>query len=59
VLGPLPTEPGPPGHVRALLRAPLDDGPALSAALRATQAGRSARKAADFVTVRVDPVALG
>ncbi len=59
VLGPLPLEQGPPGQVRALLRAPLDDGAALSAALRATQAGRSARKAAEFVTVRVDPVALG
>ena len=61
VLGPLPLEQGRRrrGQVRALLRAPLDDGAALSAALRATQAGRSARKAAEFVTVRVDPVALG
>jgi hypothetical protein len=59
VLGPLPLEAGPPGQVRALLRALLADGAALAAALRATQAGRSARKAAEFVSVRVDPVALG
>ena len=45
--------------VRALVRVPLVDGPALTAALKAGQAIRSARKATDFVTVRVDPVELG
>jgi hypothetical protein len=37
----------------------LADADALSAALRAGQAVRSARKAADFVTVMVDPLELG
>jgi primosomal protein N' (replication factor Y) len=52
--------PTPDGDVaRALVRVPLDDGGELSAALQAGQAGRSARKARDFVTVTVDPVDLG
>ncbi len=54
VLGPTPTENG----TRALVRVPLADGEALSAALKAGQAVRSARKAADFVTVVVDPLEL-
>jgi primosomal protein N' (replication factor Y) (superfamily II helicase) len=62
VLGPLPldgaTRDGEP-LLRALVRVPLLDGPALTAALKAGQAVRSARKAADFVTVRIDPVELG
>ena len=62
VLGPLAheglTREGDP-LVRALVRVPLVDGPALTAALKAGQAIRSARKATDFVTVRVDPVELG
>ncbi len=62
VLGPLAheglTRAGDP-LVRALVRVPLVDGPALTAALKAGQAIRSARKATDFVTVRVDPVELG
>ena len=62
VLGPLPlegaTREGEP-LVRALVRVPLRDGPLLTAALKAGQAVRSARKAGDFVTVRVDPVELG
>jgi len=59
VLGPLPDETGDPERARALVRAPRADGAALSAALRAGQAGRSARKAGEFVTVRVDPVSVG
>jgi primosomal protein N' (replication factor Y) len=63
VLGPLPVDGGRSGDerptVRSLVRVPRGDGPALSAALKAAQAVRSARKAADFVTVRVDPAVLG
>ncbi len=55
LLGPTPTDAG----ARALVRVPLADGAALSAALKAGQALRSARKAADFVTVAVDPLDLG
>jgi primosomal protein N' (replication factor Y) len=55
LLGPTPTQMG----ARALVRVPLADADALSAALRAGQAVRSARKAADFVTVIVDPLELG
>jgi primosomal protein N' (replication factor Y) len=55
-LGPLPFG---DDEVRALVRTPLDDGPDLVAAVKAAQAVRSARKAADFVTVRVDPVEVG
>ncbi len=54
VLGPTPTENG----ARALVRVPLAEADALSAALKAGQAVRSARKAADFVTVVVDPLEL-
>jgi primosomal protein N' (replication factor Y) len=46
-------------QVRALLRCPRHDAAALSGALKAAQAVRSARKAPDFGTVRVDPVVVG
>jgi len=55
VLGPVPVEAG----VRALVRVPLGDGPVLSAALKAGQAVRTARKAPDFVSITVDPADLG
>jgi primosomal protein N' (replication factor Y) len=62
VLGPLPIDgaarDGEPLG-RALVRVPLADGPVLTAALKAAQAVRSARKAGDFVTVHVDPIELG
>jgi primosomal protein N' (replication factor Y) len=57
VLGPLPTDR--PPAVRALVRVAPADGRGLALALKATQAVRSAHKAADFVTVRLDPVAVG
>jgi len=62
VLGPAPLEAaGREGEpvVRALVRVPLAVGPDLTAALKAGQGVRGARKAADFVTVRVDPEAIG
>lgn len=65
VLGPVEIEPTPgPGHAdelreRALLRVPRTRGRALAAALHAAQAGRTARKAADPVRVRLDPTEIG
>lgn len=62
VLGPVPAEPVPRGAdasgpaERALIRAPRDGGAALARALRAAQGVRSARKAAEPVRVRIDPV---
>lgn len=63
VLGPVPAEPSArreddPGQAaeRALVRVPRAEGAALARALRAAQGVRSARKAADPVRVRVDPV---
>ena len=62
VLGPVEVEPPPgPGHAdelreRALLRVPRARGRALAGALHTAQAGRTARKAADPVRVRLDPV---
>jgi primosomal protein N' (replication factor Y) len=68
-LGPVAVAPpGPPdgpggqpgdGSVRALLRVPHADGPALTAALHAAAAVRSARRSGRPVRVRVDPVDLG
>jgi primosomal protein N' (replication factor Y) (superfamily II helicase) len=55
VLGPLPVG----DAVRALIRVDAYHGAALAAALKATQAVRSARKDADFVTVRIDPTRIG
>lgn len=52
VLGPLPVS---EEATRLLLRAPRQAGPALAAALAAAKAGRSARKDADSVIVRLDP----
>jgi primosomal protein N' (replication factor Y) (superfamily II helicase) len=57
VLGPVPT--GPDEAVRLLLRTPLSDGAALTAAVRAAAGGRSARRRRGSVRVRVDPVDLG
>jgi primosomal protein N' (replication factor Y) len=56
VLGPVPV-PGQPegGRERLLLRVPRSEGAALAAALAAVQAGRSARKADDFLRVELDP----
>ena len=44
---------------RALVRVPRAEGKALAAALHAAQAGRTARKAADPVRVRLDPIEIG
>lgn len=44
---------------RALIRVPVAEGPELAEALHAAQGVRSARKAADHVRVRIDPVDLG
>ncbi|MCA1822339.1 MAG: primosome assembly protein PriA, partial [Pseudonocardia sp.] len=56
VLGPVPV-PGQPegGRERLLLRVPRSEGSALAGALAAVQAGRSARKADDFLRVELDP----
>jgi primosomal protein N' (replication factor Y) len=68
VLGPVELEPERPepgreadGEVRerALVRVPRERGKALAAALHAAQAVRTARKAADPVRVRLDPVEIG
>ncbi|MGW4349511.1 primosomal protein N' [Streptomyces sp. NPDC004690] len=72
VLGPVPlpvTPPGrprrtgapPPGEQwdRALVRVPPGSGAALAAALKAAQAARTARGAADGVWVRIDPPDIG
>jgi primosomal protein N' (replication factor Y) len=67
VLGPVPVEhhrpggmPAEPGseQVRALLRAPRADGPALARALHAAQAARSAHKEGGGVRVQLDPAEL-
>ena len=61
-LGPLPWLPGGPADpesapkIQLLLRAGLDDGPALSAALIRMKALRSARKEREPVSVRIDPM---
>jgi len=66
-LGPLPWVPAGPAHepgpattgpgpiIQLLLRAGLDDGPAMTAALTRMKALRSARKEPEQVSVRVDP----
>jgi primosomal protein N' (replication factor Y) len=65
VLGPVEIEampgPGAPPEVRerALLRVPRTEGRALAALLHGAQAARTARKAADPVRVRLDPVEIG
>jgi len=71
VLGPVPTPPAagaprpgegaaaPPADVRALIRVPLAEAAALSTALRTAQGLRTARKAADPVRIRIDPMELG
>lgn len=55
-LGPLPAG---EGTARFLLRAPLDDGPALASALTGLRGVRSAHKDAVTVAVRVDPPDIG
>lgn len=58
---PLPTtgKPGEPEDLgRLLLRAPLADGRALTAAVKQVSAARSARKAPGALRIRVDPSAL-
>lgn len=65
LLGPMPVPllgvaaPGGPGDEapdwHLLVRAPLAQGAALTAALSAMRAGRSARKEPEVITVRVDP----
>jgi primosomal protein N' (replication factor Y) len=65
ILGPVPVEPHPRDpdagapSVRAVVRVARREGPALSRALRAAQASRSARKAPDAVRIQVDPTDLG
>ena len=66
VLGPVPADRGAArdearsgsDRVRALVRAPRDDGAALARALHAAQAARSARKDAGPVRVQLDPAEL-
>ncbi|MGD9985359.1 MAG: primosomal protein N' [Pseudonocardia sp.] len=61
ILGPVEIEGGPPGDEpkeRALLRVPRARGRGLAATLAAAQATRSARKAADPVRVRMDPLQI-
>jgi len=64
VLGPVPADRGAArdearsGTVRALVRAPRDQGAALARALHAAQAARSARKDAGPVRVQLDPAEL-
>jgi len=64
VLGPVPADRGAArdearsGTVRALVRAPRDQGAALARALHAAQAARSARKDAGQVRVQLDPAEL-
>ena len=53
------SRPSAEGRVRAVVRVPREQGSALARALAVAQAGRSARKAADPVRVRIDPVDLG
>src|SRR5215831_3552029 len=59
VLGPVPAErsggSGDEEQVRALIRAPRDQGMALARALQAAQAARSARKDGGGVRVQLDP----
>ena len=57
VLGPVPTSED--GHEQALIRAPRGSSAALSAAVKAGQAVRAARRSGGAVRVRVDPVDLG
>jgi primosomal protein N' (replication factor Y) len=45
-------------QVRALLRVPREDGPALARALHAAQAARSARKEGGGARVQLDPAEL-
>lgn len=56
VLGPVPVERAAAGAVRAVIRVPRRDGPALARALRAAQAVRSANKAGGQLRVQVDPL---
>jgi len=59
VLGPVPAErsggSGETEQVRALIRAPRDQGMALARALHTAQAARSARKNGGSVRVQLDP----
>jgi primosomal protein N' (replication factor Y) len=66
VLGPVELEPpagagsaGAEPRERALLRVPRSEGKALATALHAAQAARTARKAADPVRIRLDPMEIG
>ena len=66
VLGPVPASGRVPGGgneglpaERMLVRVPRAQGAELAAALKAAQAGRSARKAAGVVRVELDPAVLG
>jgi primosomal protein N' (replication factor Y) len=56
VLGPVPAG---DAELRAVVRVPRRDGLVLAAALKAASGMRSARKEADVVSVRIDPVELG
>jgi primosomal protein N' (replication factor Y) (superfamily II helicase) len=58
VLGPVPV-PGADRDERVLVRVPRTAGAALAEALRAAQAVRTARKAASFVRIAIDPLQLG
>jgi primosomal protein N' (replication factor Y) len=56
VLGPVPVD---EDDVRVLVRAPLDESPALTRGLRAAAGVRSARRRTGAVRIRVDPVDVG
>jgi primosomal protein N' (replication factor Y) len=59
LLGPVPAgDPQDPAE-RMIVRVPRAQGGALAAALKAAQAGRSARKATDPVRIELDPQQLG
>jgi primosomal protein N' (replication factor Y) len=59
VLGPVPVPGDPEGQrERLLLRVPRSRGSALAAELAVLQAGRSARKAVEFLRVELDPQEL-
>jgi primosomal protein N' (replication factor Y) len=59
VLGPVALGGAAAPAVRAVLRAPRNQGAALSAALHAASGVRSARKSAGAVRIQVDPVEIG
>jgi primosomal protein N' (replication factor Y) len=58
VLGPVPVVDPDGDHERVLIRVPRVSGLALAEALKAVQAGRSARKAPEPVKIELDPITM-